>query len=446
MPQLPSNPLAQIAQQMAAQMGIPQEMPYGSAPGSVPACIAFVNAITALQHPHTQRAQHPHIQHAQQPRTGTQDPTDAQEDADFALALSLQEQEDAGMAPTLSSGLGGGVGGGAGKRGADPTWEESSRSTRGKFPQVRDQGMIDITDRYALLIGNSNYQGTLRDGVSRCTKDAEDMARQLACDTLGVCKFKTRVLFNKTKEEIENSIRDWSRSLPRRCVALVMFAGHALEAQAKNYLVPVDAPESMSEAEIQYKCISLDYIMACILQQLGRESLIIALLDCCREETVTRGLRTLGGTGKRGLGPVNLSDPDSAAVFVGYAAAPGMVAMERPQRWQLICLHFLSTLFILTCVFLVCLFVCACVQVCIRATNTNKMTHWDNRRNGNFTEALLFALKHHEISRQDIRIFFGAVVDNVLTNEPRRQRPHSENNMTKGFAFRPSWNLDIFGL
>ncbi len=78
------------------------------------------------------------------------------------------------------------------------------------------------------------------------------------------------------------------------------------------------------------------------------------------------------------------------------------------------------------------------MQLCIRATNTTKMTHLDNRRNGNFTEALLFALKHHEISRQDIRIFFGAVVDNVLTNDPRRQRPHSENNMTKGFAFRRS--------
>ena len=68
--------------------------------------------------------------------------------------------------------------------------------------------------------------------------------------------------------------------------------------------------------------------MACILQQLDRESLIIALLDCCREETLTRGLRTLGDTGKRGLGQVNLSDPDSAAVFIGYAAAPGMCAME----------------------------------------------------------------------------------------------------------------------
>jgi hypothetical protein len=210
--------------------------------------------------------------------------------------------------------------------------DAESDTRRGKVPQVRDQGMMDITDRYALLIGNSDYQGTLRDGVSRCTKDAEDMARQLACDTLGVYKFKTMVLVNKTKQEIENSIREWARGLPRRCVALVKFAGHGLEAQGKNYLVPVDAPENMLEAEIEYKCISLDWIMACILQQLDRESLIIALLDCCREETFTRGLRTLGGTGKRGLGPVNLSDPDSAAVFVGYAAAPGMVAMERPQR------------------------------------------------------------------------------------------------------------------
>ena len=192
--------------------------------------------------------------------------------------------------------------------------------------------MIEITDRHALLIGNRDYQGTLRDGVSRCTKDAEDMARQLACDTLGVYKFTTMVLVNRTKQEIENSIREWARGLPRRCVALVMFSGHALEAQGKNYLVPVDAPENMLQADIEYKCISLDWIMACILQQLDRESLIIALLDCCREETFTRGLRTLGGTGKRGLGPVNLNYPDSAAVFVGYAAAPGMCAMERPQR------------------------------------------------------------------------------------------------------------------
>ena len=125
------------------------------------------------------------------------------------------------MTPTLSSCLGV-VGVASGKRGADPTWEEKSRSTTDKFPQVRDQGMLDVTDRYALLIGNVDCQGTLRDGVSRCTKDTEDMTRQLACDTLGVYKVKTRVLFNKTKHEIENSIREWVRGLPRRCVTISM--------------------------------------------------------------------------------------------------------------------------------------------------------------------------------------------------------------------------------
>ena len=61
----------------------------------------------------------------------------------------------------------------------------------------------------------------------------------------------------------------------------------------------------------------------------------------------------------------------------------------------------------------------------------------NNSVNGNFNGALLCALKDHEISRKDIRTFFGAVIENVVTNESFRQRPHSENNMTKGFAFRP---------
>jgi hypothetical protein len=91
------------------------------------------------------------------------------------------------------------------------------------------------------------------------------MARQLACDTLGVYKFTTMVLVNKTKREIENSIREWVRGLTRRCVSLVKFAGHDLETQGKNYLLPVDAPENMLEAEIPFKCISLDWIVSSVV-------------------------------------------------------------------------------------------------------------------------------------------------------------------------------------
>jgi len=43
---------------------------------------------------------------------------------------------------------------------------------------------------------------------------------------------------------------------------------------------------------------------------------------------------------------------------------------------------------------------------------------------------ILYALKSHEISCQDIRsTFIGAVNENVAKNEPRGQHPHSENNI-----------------
>jgi hypothetical protein len=81
------------------------------------------------------------------------------------------------------------------------------------------------------------------------------------------------------------------------------------------------------------------------------------------------------------------------------------------------------------------------MHVCVRARACYQHYENDtgnNSHNGNFTGALLLALQDQEISRKDIRSeFFGAVIENVVRNELRCQRPHSENNMTKGFAFRP---------
>ena len=141
------------------------------------------------------------------------------------------------------------------------------------------------------------------------------------------------LMMNMAKQKMEDKIREWVRGLPSRCVALVNFAGHAVEHNAENLLLPTDAPSTMLPGELRYKCVSLNLIMSCLLDRLDKESLIIVLLDCCREETLSRGLQSLGrAPGQRGLGRVALSDPDSAAVFVGYAAAPGMSAMERPER------------------------------------------------------------------------------------------------------------------
>ena len=117
-------------------------------------------------------------------------------------------------------------------------------------------------------------------------------------------------------------------------MALVGFAGHGLEQKGKNYLLPVDAPGDMLEGEVETRCVSLDWIMNLLIEHLDGESLIIVLLDCCREETLSRGLRSVRKQAKRGLavGQI-LSTGDSASVFVGYAAAPGMCAEEKSNRY-----------------------------------------------------------------------------------------------------------------
>jgi hypothetical protein len=60
MPQLPSNPYAQIAQQMAAQMGIPQPgMPFGGVPGlpGVPMPFPGMNPLQMMQMQQQQQQQ-----------------------------------------------------------------------------------------------------------------------------------------------------------------------------------------------------------------------------------------------------------------------------------------------------------------------------------------------------------------------------------------------------
>jgi len=200
--------------------------------------------------------------------------------------------------------------------------------------QVVDQGMLEMTDRYALLIGNSAYANDdMRLGVTRCTNNANAMARTLSCNILGDHKFATQTLLDQTKDGMERRSRDWVKRLRTvtQCVALLEFAGHGMEVNGENFLLPIDVPADMLEGEVNLKCVSLNWFMFTILGQLGRESLVIVLLDCCREETFAWGFRSKRA-GKRGLGAVSLSDSDSAAVFVGYAAAPGMCAMERPNR------------------------------------------------------------------------------------------------------------------
>ena len=178
-------------------------------------------------------------------------------------------------------------------------------------------------ERHALLIGNSYYEVVeWRRGVSKCTNDARALAR-----TLGSHHFDTETILNTTQKQMKDSIKSWISALPKKCIALLSFAGHGLETRGVNYLVPTDASEDLADAaDVHDQCVSLEWVMDKLLSHLDKESLVIVLLDCCREET-SRSL--VCGSGKRGLASINLSARNAASVFVGYAAVPGENASER---------------------------------------------------------------------------------------------------------------------
>ncbi len=97
--------------------------------------------------------------------------------------------------------------------------------------------------RLALLIGNSDYRvgGSLPNPVN----DVNDMKKVLT--SLG---FKVTLKRNANRRVMINAVQKFGRRLNRGDVALFFFAGHGLQFQNRNFLVPIGA-NIKSEADIE---------------------------------------------------------------------------------------------------------------------------------------------------------------------------------------------------
>ena len=260
-------------------------------------------------------------------------------------------------------------------------------SARGKGPQTicRDPGMMDPDlPRFAFLIGNNNYSDESDKLIQPC-RDARAMSEQLQ-----QLNFRSEVHLDQEKRGMEERFMAWRNQLPSTCVAVLFLAGHGFEVEGENYFVPIDAPDITGKADADRFCVPLQWMLGSLVEKLTKDSLVIVLLDCCRENPQkARGMRARGSRNYgQGLADVNMSNPEEARMFVGYAAGPGKFAMEGKQQ------------------------------------------------HGVFTQALLKALRDDALAQEDIRSkFFGSVIDYVDQTQ-KDQRPEQRNNMARGFAFK----------
>ena len=122
---------------------------------------------------------------------------------------------------------------------------------------------------------------------------------------------------NGTYESIKNAIYSFGDRIQDVDVSLFFYAGHGLEVDGMNYLVPVDA-DIQSHLDIKQKCIPLTGVTN-TMEFANEEGLNMIILDACRNNPFPAGKR--GGTG---LARVNAP----SGTLIAYATDPGSVASD----------------------------------------------------------------------------------------------------------------------
>lgn len=174
--------------------------------------------------------------------------------------------------------------------------------------------------RYALVIGNSDYNkeiGTLKNPVN----DATDIATELRKSD-----FDVHLLTNATYIQIREAMRRFQEKLssgPRdQTVGLFYYAGHGVQYQDENYLVPVDANVKF-EDDIVRMCFPVQRMVLANMENTNSRMNII-ILDACRNNPFPATTRSVS----QGLAEMKRA----RGSFIAYATAPGSVASDGSGR------------------------------------------------------------------------------------------------------------------
>jgi uncharacterized caspase-like protein len=175
--------------------------------------------------------------------------------------------------------------------------------------------------RFALVIGNAAYPkeiGVLKNPVN----DATDFAAALRDSNFEVTLLtnatygQIRAAMLRFKERVDENDRD-------KTVSLFYYAGHGLQSEDENYLVPVDAKVEYEDDIVRY-CFPVQRMVLSNMER-SNSRMNIVILDACRNNPFPSLTRSLGQVG---LGDMRRA----RGSFIAYATAPGSVASDGQGR------------------------------------------------------------------------------------------------------------------
>jgi len=167
--------------------------------------------------------------------------------------------------------------------------------------------------RTALVIGNSSYfSSPLKNPVN----DAKDIAARL--EILG---FDVVLRTDADKRSMVEGINLFAKKLARSEVGIFYFAGHGIQMNNNNYLIPVHSKVE-SESDVEFEGINAGRILG-KMEEAGNR-LNIVILDACRNNPFARSFRSAS----KGLAKMD-APPGS---IIAYATSPGSLAEDGEGR------------------------------------------------------------------------------------------------------------------
>ena len=173
------------------------------------------------------------------------------------------------------------------------------------------------SSRVALVIGNSVYDHV--PALPNPINDATDIGA-----TLGRLGFAVTQLENVKYENLRQALRTFRREATAAKIAVVYFAGHGIEVDKHNFLVPVDA-RLETDGDVDYEAVPLDMVTNSVE---GASEFGLVLLDACRDNPFRKSMkREKGSTRSIGRGLARPTESGGDTLIV-YAAMEGTTASD----------------------------------------------------------------------------------------------------------------------
>lgn len=180
------------------------------------------------------------------------------------------------------------------------------------FAATETENAQDQRGRLAIVIGNSNYVSARYDDLANASNDATRLS-----DALKRLNFEVATGIDMTSAQLEDLFRRYEPKLGSYSAVLFFYAGHGVQFNGENYLLPVDALDPESVGKLTERATKLNDVIA---RFASRDRQTFIFLDACRNNPLGSG----AAGGGNGLAQVEVGENS----FVAFATQPGNVTVD----------------------------------------------------------------------------------------------------------------------